>query len=69
VEELVQYAIRRSLIGPDEGERLLHEVRGARGKKGSAKSRAAGARPKSRGSRSVRKPAASKKAASGRSRR
>jgi hypothetical protein len=63
VEELVQYAIRRSLIGADEGERLLEEVRRARPKK------AARAGVKNRRPRPARKPARSKKAASSHSRR
>ena len=28
-EELVRYAVRRGLIGPDEGERVLADVQGA----------------------------------------
>jgi hypothetical protein len=28
-EELVRYAVRRGLIGPDEGDRVLGEVQGA----------------------------------------
>jgi len=28
-EELVRYAVRRGLIGPDEGDRVLAEVQGA----------------------------------------
>jgi len=28
-EELVRYAVRRGLIGPDEGERVLSDVQGA----------------------------------------
>jgi hypothetical protein len=27
-EELVRYAVRRGLIGPDEGDRVLNEVQG-----------------------------------------
>ncbi|HWP36332.1 MAG TPA: hypothetical protein VNL18_02145, partial [Gemmatimonadales bacterium] len=66
VEELVQYAIRRSLIGSDEGDRLLEEVRAARPPKKPAKGRAGA---KGRHPQPARKPARAKKAASSRSRR
>ena len=55
-EELVRYAVRRGLIGPDEGDRVLAEVQGvlkgkrkvARGAKGKAAPRRVGKKKKSR---------------------
>jgi len=45
-EELVRYAVRRGLIGPDEGDRVLADVTAAfKGKRKSARA-AAKARPK-----------------------
>lgn len=72
VEELVEYAVRRSLIRADEGQRLLEEVRAAvRPKKVSkARAHANGAARKRRSTASAaRKPPRPKKAAPGRSRR
>ncbi len=55
-EELVRYAVRRGLIGPDEGERVLAEVqaalkakrKAARGAKSKAAPRRVGKKKKSR---------------------
>ena len=44
-EELVRYAVRRGLIGPEEGERVLAEVQTALKAKRKA---ARGAKPKAR---------------------
>ena len=49
-EELVRYAVRRGLIGPDEGDRVLADVQAAL--KGRRKpTRAARARPKKKPAR------------------
>jgi urease accessory protein UreF len=50
-EELVRYATRRSLLGEDEGERVLAEVKAQaarRAERASGRSKAAKARPKSK---------------------
>ena len=55
-EELVRYAVRRGLIGPDEGDRVLAEVqaalktkrKAARSAKGKAAPRRVGKKRKSR---------------------
>ncbi|OLD96256.1 MAG: hypothetical protein DMD31_05680 [Gemmatimonadetes bacterium] len=55
-EELVRYAVRRGLIGPDEGDRVLVEVQAAlktkrkvaRGAKAKAAPRRVGKKKKSR---------------------
>ncbi len=48
-EELVRYAVRRGLIGPEEGDRVLAEVQAALGAKRKAartvKPKAAGKKP------------------------
>ena len=57
-EELVKYSVRRGLLGSEEGDRLLEDVRAAARKK---EERAASrAHPPKKG---ARKPAAKKKAA------
>lgn len=51
-EELVRYAVRRGLIGPDEGDRVLADVQGAlKVKRKPAGGRGASAKP-----RPARKP-------------
>ena len=55
-EELVRYAVRRGLIGPDEGDRVLAEVqeplkakhKAARGVKGKAAARKPGKKKRAR---------------------
>ncbi len=50
-EELVRYAVRRGLIGPDEGDRVLADVTAAfKGKRKSARV-AAKAKPKKKAAR------------------
>jgi hypothetical protein len=70
VEELVEYAVRRSLIRPDEGQRLRDEVRAAvrsrKSPKVSARGNGVGGK---RRSATPRKPNRPKKAASSRPRR
>ena len=58
-QELVQYATRRGLIGSDEGERVLFDVRGAGVRRAPA---AITVKPGSapRGARQVTRPAATK---------
>jgi hypothetical protein len=51
-EELIQYAVRRGLIGPAEGERVLAEVGEAAARRKKARAAAKRAAPKS-GSRAV----------------
>jgi polyhydroxyalkanoate synthesis regulator phasin len=47
VEELIRYAVRRGLIGPDEGDRVLTEVQdGLRKKKPMAIKKAPAKKPK-----------------------
>jgi polyhydroxyalkanoate synthesis regulator phasin len=47
VEELVRYAVRRGLIGPDEGDRVLTEVQeGLRKKKPLALKKTSAKKPK-----------------------
>jgi hypothetical protein len=52
-EELIRYAVRRGLIGPDEGDRVLGEVQGAL----KAKQKAPGRKPKAPKRPSVKKKA------------
>lgn len=52
-EELVRYAVRRGLIGADEGERVLGEAQAALGKRRAAKA------PKARSAK--KKPVKKKK--------
>jgi hypothetical protein len=60
-EELVRYAVRRGLIGGEEGERVLAEVQAAlKGGGGKAKAAPAPRAPKAKTAR--KKPAAKKKA-------
>ena len=48
-EELIRYAVRRGLIGPDEGDRVLVEVQeGLRKKKPLPVKKAAAKKPKKR---------------------
>ncbi len=54
-KELVQYAVRRSLMGPQEGEDLLTEVKGAAKQLRAAKR---AAKKSLTGKRVARKPAA-----------
>lgn len=63
-EELIRYATRRGLVGNDEGDRVLVEVREAaqrRAEKAAEKVRAAAARPKSKPKAPAKKPATKKK--------
>lgn len=55
-EEIVQYATRRGLIGGDEGERVLFDVRTAGGRRGAAAGAASVAREHKVTRRSVAKP-------------
>jgi hypothetical protein len=48
-EELVRYAVRRGLIGPEEGERVLGEVQAAGTKRKAARSVKPTAAPKKPG--------------------
>jgi|ERR671930_2373862 hypothetical protein len=45
-EELVRYAVRRGLIGPEEGDRVLAEVEGALAKRNPAAKPKAGPKKK-----------------------
>jgi polyhydroxyalkanoate synthesis regulator phasin len=58
--ELVQYAVRRGLLGSDEGEELLAEVKGA-GKKTRARTGTKKAPRKTKAKRVVKKKATVKK--------
>lgn len=61
-EELVRYATRRSLLGMEEGERVLAEVRAQverRAERANGRAKAAKARPKAK---PKRRPAAKKPA-------
>lgn len=58
-EELVQYAVRRGLIGKDEGDQLLQDVRGG------AKARARAARGTRKAARGGHRKAAGKRPRSG----
>jgi urease accessory protein UreF len=63
-EELIRYATRRGLVGNDEGDRVLVEVREAaqrRAEKAAEKVRAAAAKPKPKPKPAAKKPAAKKK--------
>jgi len=63
-EELIRYATRRGLVGNDEGDRVLVEVREAaqrRAEKAAEKVRAAAAKPKAKPKAAAKKPAAKKK--------
>ena len=63
-EELIRYATRRGLVGNDEGDRVLVEVREAaqrRADKAAEKVRAAAAKPKAKPKAAAKKPAAKKK--------
>lgn len=63
-EELIRYATRRGLVGNDEGDRVLVEVREAaqrRAEKAAEKVRAAAAKPKGKPKAPAKKPAARKK--------
>jgi hypothetical protein len=51
-EELVRYAVRRGLVGPDEGDRVLADVQGAMKAKRKA---ARGAKPKAAQKKSGKK--------------
>lgn len=51
-EELVRYAVRRGLIGPEEGDRVLGDVQAALGAKRKA---ARGAKPKPAAKKSGKK--------------
>jgi hypothetical protein len=53
-EELVRYAVRRGLVGPDEGDRVLADVQGAMKAKRKA---ARGAKPKAAPKKSGKKKA------------
>ena len=59
-EELVKYSVRRGLLGGEEGDRLLEDVRAAARKK---EERAAGRAHAHHGAKKAKKPAAKKKAA------
>ena len=59
-EELVKYSVRRGLLGSEEGDRLLEDVRAAARKK---EERAAGRATAHHGAKKAKKPAAKKKAA------
>ncbi|MGH7569448.1 MAG: hypothetical protein ACREL9_10875 [Gemmatimonadales bacterium] len=52
-EELIRYAVRRGLIGPDEGDRVLSEVQGPLTSR--CKPSAAKAKPRKRPARSKKK--------------
>ncbi len=63
-EELIRYATRRGLVGNDEGDRVLVEVREAaqrRAEKAAEKVRAAAAKPKGKPKAPAKKPATKKK--------
>ncbi len=63
-EELIRYATRRGLVGNDEGDRVLVEVREAaqrRAEKAAEKVRAAAAKPKGKPKAPAKKPASKKK--------
>ena len=63
-EELIRYATRRGLVGNDEGDRVLVEVREAaqrRADKAAEKVRAAAAKPKVKPKAASKKPAAKKR--------
>lgn len=63
-EELIRYATRRGLVGNDEGDRVLVEVREAaqrRAEKAAEKVRAAAAKPKPKPKAVAKKPAVKKK--------
>ena len=63
-EELIRYATRRGLVGNEEGDRVLVEVREAaqrRADKAAEKVRAAAAKPKAKPKAAAKKPAAKKK--------
>ena len=60
-EELVKYSMRRGLLGGEEGDRLLEDVRAAARKK---EERAAGRAHAHQGAKKGKKPAAKKKPAS-----
>lgn len=63
-EELIRYATRRGLVGNDEGDRVLVEVREAaqrRAEKAAEKVRAAAAKPKAKPKAAAKKPGGKKK--------
>ncbi|MEO8634621.1 MAG: hypothetical protein ABI587_05005 [Gemmatimonadales bacterium] len=63
-EELIRYATRRGLVGNDEGDRVLVEVREAaqrRAEKAAEKVRAAAAKPKPKPKAASKKPAKKKR--------
>ena len=59
-EELVKYSVRRGLLGAEEGDRLLEDVRAAARKK---EERAAGRAHAHHGAKKAKRPAAKKKPA------
>jgi len=59
--ELVQYAVRRGLLGSDEGEELLAEIKGAAKKKPRAKKASKKTTRAAKAKRVVKKKSAAKK--------
>ena len=57
-EELVRYAVRRGLIGPEEGDRVLSDVQGVLGTRGGGGGGGGASRKAARGGKP--KPAAKK---------
>lgn len=63
-EELIRYATRRNLVGQEEGDRTLAEVRDAalkRAEKAAEKDKAAKAKAKLKPAKPAKKPPAAKK--------
>ncbi len=63
-EELIKYATRRNLVGQEEGDRTLAEVREAaqrRAEKAAEKDKAAKAKAKAKPAKAAKKPAVKKK--------
>lgn len=60
-QELVQYAVRRGLVGPDEGERLLQEVQAAGRKRRPGKITKARRPESTKKKKAARAPARSRK--------
>ena len=55
-EELIRYAVRRGLVGPDEGDRVLADVQGAlKAKRKAARGAKAKATPKRTGKKKSRR--------------
>jgi len=65
-EELVKYSVRRGLLGAEEGDRLLEDVRAAARKK---EERAAGRAQAHHGAKKIKKPAKKKPAPKGKAKK